>query len=228
MRLGRQPAQTLVLAALAMTAMIGALSMVVDAGVYFVLKQELQNTADAAVLNAVWYAPACIDGGTGTWWNAGCQPSNPDPTAQQCTSGPNVAWDPKPCTAAVNAAQVNWGIAASLCQGPNQSANTPQVFASATQAVRVPSADPLLGPLAQIGTYTVTLTCDAPHWFARVLPGVCQAAGPGCSTRISVSASAALGWLGPNGQLWGGDVPPPPTWPRTTTPLVARLIDIAT
>src|SRR5439155_27371846 len=74
----RQPAQTFVIAALAMTSMLGALSMVIDAGVYFVIQRQLQNAADAAALAAVWYDPACPSG-TSEWLNAGCQSSAQGP-----------------------------------------------------------------------------------------------------------------------------------------------------
>jgi hypothetical protein len=211
-RASRQRGQTLVIAALAMTAMLGALSMVVDAGVYFVIQRQLQNAADAAALDAVWYAPACFQGlGYQAWTDAGCQTSNAQPLPPGCN--PFIA--PDPCKAAVYAANANLGVAASLCQGPGTSGAIPvQIATSPGTGLNIPS----------VGTYVVTLSCDAPHWFARVLPGVCQAAMPGCSMRLSASAAAALGWLGQNGQLVGGQTPPPPTPPRTTTPLIARLI----
>jgi hypothetical protein len=193
----RQTAQTYVVAALGMVVMLGAVSMVIDAGVYFVLQRQLQNAADAAALAAVWYAPACY--GTPPWQVAGCQVTNPDPRPPQCS--PINA--PAPCTAAVETAQANWGKASLLCQGPNLPTGTipVNVATGPSQALNLPN----------VGTYVVTLSCDAPHWFARVLPGV------NLTMNISVSSAAALGWLGPNGQLVGD--PPPPG-----AKLIARLI----
>jgi hypothetical protein len=200
----------MVIAALAMTGMLGALSMVVDAGVYFVIQRQLQNAADAAALDAVWYTPACL-GAYQTWIDAGCQAGNADPLPSGC----NPVTATAPCKAAVYTARANLGVAVSLCQGPGTSGTVPvQITTGAGQRLNIPN----------VGTYVVTLSCDAPHWFARVLPGVCQAAMSGCSVQLSASAAAALGWLGPDGQLVGGQVPPPPTPPRTTTPLIARLI----
>jgi hypothetical protein len=180
-----------------MVAMLGAVSMVIDAGVYFVLQRQLQNAADAAALAAVWYKPACPP--TAPWVAAGCQTTISGSPAPQC----NPFLDPFPCTAAVETAQANWGQASLLCQGPNLPAGTIPVNIStgAGQVLNLPNVQP----------YVVTLSCDAPHWFARVLPGV------NLTMKISVSSAAALGWLGSNGQLVGD--PPPPN-----ARLVARLI----
>jgi hypothetical protein len=197
----------MVIAVLAMVSMLGALSMVIDAGVYFVLQRQLQNAADAAALDAVWYWHACnanpVDN-LNPWNQAGCQTANPDPTPRQCNGLPPDKVNP--CKAAVHAAQANLGVAVSLCQGPNLPSGTiiPDVKAQPGEPLNLPG----------INTYVVTVSCDAPHWFARVLPGV------NLTTNISASASAALGWLGPNGQLLGD--PQPVTDPPT--PLVARLI----
>jgi uncharacterized membrane protein len=192
-----------VIAALAMTAMIGALSMVVDAGVYFVIQRQLQNAADAAALDAVWFAPACNP----DWAANGCQTSNPLATPAGCMLGDKTQC---PLTAARDEARANWGVAVSLCAGPNlQSAGTVNVEGGPGETLTVPN----------VGTYVVTLSCNAPHWFARILPGVCDRL-PGCAVPISSSAAAALGWLGPNGEL-EGDV----TRAQGPNPkLVARLL----
>src|SRR6266851_4935095 len=92
----RQPAQTFIMAALGMVSMIGALSMVVDAGVYFVLQRQLQNAADAAALAAVWYEPACFN--LADWEAAGCQKTAP-PTAPGCPP-PGFPNDTGPCSQA--------------------------------------------------------------------------------------------------------------------------------
>ena len=215
----RQRAQTFVIAALAMTSMLGALSMVIDAGVYFVIQRQLQNAADAAVLAAVWYDPACPSGQLNQvtaqldWLNAGCQTSTSGPTPLNCDPSPAVPnppypYDPRPCTAATQQVLANQSVALSLCAGPNLPSGTIQVNITAypglppSRSLNVPNVVP----------YVVTLSCDAPHWFGRALPNV------KLTMNISVSAAAALGWLDTNGQLVGGNRPTP------TTPLVARLI----
>jgi hypothetical protein len=191
----RQPAQTFVIAALAMTSMLGAVSLVIDAGIYFVIQHQLQNAADAAALDAVWFFPACAQ----SMEPSGCQASYPGATPPQCT----VFGDLNPCSAAVYTTQANWSAALSLCQGPNLPAGSIPIDISTGpgQLLNVPGVQP----------YVVTLSCDAPHWFGRVLPGV------NLTMRISVSSVAALGWMGPSGDLLGA-LPSPPT------PLVARLI----
>lgn len=46
----RQRAQATGMAAVAMVAMVSLLAFVVDAGMFFVIRRELQNAADAAAL----------------------------------------------------------------------------------------------------------------------------------------------------------------------------------
>jgi hypothetical protein len=192
------------LALVGMVSMLGAVSMVIDAGVYFVLQRQLQNAADAAALSAVWYDPACV---SANWGDYGCQSVNA-PSAQECSQAPNNAYDARPCTAAVDTMKANWSQALALCAGPNLPNGTIPVNISThpglppNQSLIVPSVTP----------YVVTLSCDAPHWFARVLPGV------KLTMTINASAAAALGWLGPNGQLVGDPRP------ANNPPLVARLI----
>src|ERR1700716_1171121 len=101
MRRRRQPAQTFVLAALAMTSMLGAVSMVIDAGVYFVIQRQLQNAADAAALAAVWYDPACpsthVDSaGQTDWLKAGCQSSAQGTVPVNCDPSPPLPNPPYP------------------------------------------------------------------------------------------------------------------------------------
>jgi putative Flp pilus-assembly TadE/G-like protein len=213
----RQRGQTLVLAVVGMTTMLGALSMVVDAGVYFVLQRQLQSSADAAALAAVWYSPAC----NSTWSSPGAPAVPPTmpavpPTACQTAGPPNTPangcpappdGNAAPCTAATNQVTLNQSVAVSLCTGPRTpgSVVTPTMDVHPGPALNVPS----------VTTYVVTLSCDSPHWFARVFPSVCTL--PACSVHVSASAAAALGWQGPNGELLGAPPAPPGR-------LVARLI----
>jgi hypothetical protein len=202
----RQRGQTLVIAVVAMISMLGALSMVIDAGVYFVIQRQLQNAADAAALAAVWYDPACngtpLTDPTGDWRNAGCQPA-PAP-ANGCPPVAPVAdpLDVGPCLAAKSQVQANLNVALSLCAGPNRTQGSVNVYVHpANNVVSTPPIRP----------YVVTLSCDAPHWFAQVLPGVLP------SMTIQTTSAAALGWLEQNGAVVGG------ARPVTNPPLAARL-----
>jgi len=51
--------QTFSIAAVAMVAMVGALAMVIDAGIFFVIQRRLQTAADSAALAGAWYDPVC-------------------------------------------------------------------------------------------------------------------------------------------------------------------------
>jgi hypothetical protein len=193
------------LAAVAMVAMLGAVSMVIDAGVYFVIQHQLQNAVDAAALDAVWFSPACF-GTLPDWQSAGCQQTNPLPPPAECKPPNTTTENSAPCTAAYDEARANWGIAVSLCDGPSSTPGN-NVRISTGPGSSSAATAPTVAP------YVVTLSCDAPHWFARVLPGV------SATMHISASASAALGWLGPDGELIGGN-----TRPAIGVPLVARLL----
>jgi hypothetical protein len=202
----RRPAQTLAIAAVAMVCMLGMVSLVIDLGIYFVIQHELQNAADAAALDAVWYFPAC----TSDMEPYGCQPSFQGP-AQGCSAAP--------CSAAVSRAQANLSIARELCQGPNASNGQVPVTINAypSSQLQVPT----------LGAYVVTLSCDAPHWFAQVLPGVKP------TMHIQVAAAAVLGWAETNGNVTGLaptltptplPAPVPTPTPQPPARLVARLI----
>jgi hypothetical protein len=186
-----------------MVAMLGAVSMVIDAGVFFVIQRQLQTAADAAALAAVWYDPACPY--FTPWGSYGCQPPNSSPPEPECAVAPNQ--NDAPCNAAADSVKANWSVALALCAGPKSATGTVQIAAGPG----IPPSGSLNVPAVQ--PYVVTVTCNAPHWFAQVLPGVLP------TMTISASASAALGWLGPNGQLLGGN-----TRPTLSTPLVARLL----
>jgi len=207
----RQRAQTMTIAVLAMTSMIGALSMVIDAGVYFVIQRQLQNAADAAALAAVWYDPSCDSTDPG-WQAAGCQP-----TPAQIASGCPPPADPPdkgPCTAAVNEVLANQSVALSLCAGPNLPAGQIPVNIDVYPSTQVVSTPP-------IRPYIVTVSCDAPHWFGRIFSSI------SLTMHINASSAAALGWLQTNGGIIGGprplNAPCVSGVPLCPTPLAARL-----
>jgi hypothetical protein len=197
-----------VIAALAMAAMLGAVSMVIDAGVFFVIQRQLQDAADAAALAAVWYDPGCD---AATMGIDGCQVAISNPTPPQCMVPPNSTLPgTMPCTAAFAQVKANWSSVLGLCAGPNLPAGSIPVTILAYRVHSIPSANP---GAPQLNPFAVSLSCDAPHWFARALPGV------KLTQTLSANSAAALAWLGPSGQL------------QTTRPanprLVARLIPSA-
>ncbi|GAC1316459.1 MAG: hypothetical protein NVSMB2_09350 [Chloroflexota bacterium] len=61
----RLRAQTLPFAAMALVAMVGALAMVVDTGMFLVIQRQLQAAADAAALAGAWYPNVCPSGADG-------------------------------------------------------------------------------------------------------------------------------------------------------------------
>ena len=74
----RARGQTIVIAAIAMVAVVGAVAMVIDAGMFFVIQRQLQSAADAGALAGAWYDPICLKPAVG------CLPPGPGgPTAQQ-------------------------------------------------------------------------------------------------------------------------------------------------
>jgi hypothetical protein len=204
MRGSREPAQTFVVAALAMTCMLGALSMVVDAGVFFVIQHQLQNAADAAVLAAVWHSPAC----DGTNMSPGGCQTLPVTPASECAQPPNSDYNSDPCSAAVEMVKANWSSVLGLCAGPNLPGDPNRVQINVYPGV--PPGYPYQLPLT---VYVVSVSCDAPRWFARVLPGLTP------TVHLNANAAARLGWVDANGQIQA--TPPNPPAPAR---LVARLI----
>jgi hypothetical protein len=55
----RQPGQTIVLVPIGLIAMFGMAALIVNIGLIFMLRSELQNAVDAAALAAAWYFPVC-------------------------------------------------------------------------------------------------------------------------------------------------------------------------
>jgi len=142
----RQRAQITPLALYAMLVLVGALSLVVDAGVFFVTQRQLQTAVDAAALAAVWYHPVC-DFLSSTDCQA-AQPPLPTPPAgwPTCTT-------PADCVADA-VLQDNVGYTGALCR------NLAPVPTGRTDIVN------------GLSYYIMTVDCDAPYWFARVFPGI--------------------------------------------------------
>ena len=138
------------LAVISMVTMLGALSMVIDAGVYFVVKAQLQNAADAAALGAVWYSPACVAS------DPGCQASYPNPHGD-CPDSP--AGNRQPCSAAEDLVKANSSVALSLCSGP-MVANGTMPTISAHPGLPQPSSNIVV---PNVTPYVVKLDCQAPH-----------------------------------------------------------------
>jgi uncharacterized membrane protein len=66
-RASRQRGQAIALVPIGLIAMFGMLALVVNLGLIFLLRSELQNAVDAAALAAAWYYPVCQEQeGTGS------------------------------------------------------------------------------------------------------------------------------------------------------------------
>jgi len=198
----RTGGQAIVYAAVAMVAMVGGIALVIDMGVFFVIQKQMQNAADAAVLDAVWYDPVC-NATQPAQLAAGCQPttSGPTPVAQCAGPRPDPLVDDRvPCQVAVNAANANLGQARALCGGPDS-----------TGIVDVDTR-PLgstLNPTVHI--YGVAIQCDARYWFGRILPNL------PVTKHIGANAAATIGWRGASGDLDNSPA-------GTPAVLIARLV----
>jgi hypothetical protein len=61
----RVRAQVFAITAVVMVAMVGALAMVIDAGMFFVIQRNFQSAADAGALAGAWHDPICPSPGLG-------------------------------------------------------------------------------------------------------------------------------------------------------------------
>ncbi len=143
----RQRAQITPLALYGMLVLVGALSLVVDAGVFFVTQRQLQTAVDAAALAAVWYTPVC----SSFSGNPDCQtsaPTLPPPPAgwPTCTTTADCVADA--------VLQENLAYTGALCRN--------------LAPVPTGRTDPVNG----LSYYIMTVDCDAPYWFARVFPSI--------------------------------------------------------
>ena len=171
----RQRAQITPLALYAMLVLVGALSLVVDAGVFFVTQRQLQTAVDAAALSAVWYTPVCSSFAP----NPDCQ-NTPGPPPNLPPTPPG--WTP--CDAVGHYAdcvadavlQANLGYTGALCRN----------------LAPVPSGRNDL-PGNGFSYYIMTVDCDAPYWFARVFPGI------PATVHLRAFARATIGYPSPTG-----------------------------
>ena len=165
----RQPAQITPLALYAVLILVGALSLVVDAGVFFVTQRQLQTAVDAAALAAVWYHPVCDYLGS-----PDCQTTQPALPPQRWSCDPV---SPADCVA--NAVlQENLGYTGALCRDVSPSP------AGRTDIVTVT----INGQPLSMNYYIMTVDCDAPYWFARVFPSI------PVTTHIRAFARATIGY----------------------------------
>lgn len=162
----RQRGQAIGIAAVAMVAMVSFLAFVVDAGMFFMIHRELQNTADAAALAGATFLelPSKNPPPTG-------EPlKTPAPTSQCSGTFGGLTGN------ALSAARVackygfrNAVTAGKLCLGPVQMDN------------------PTFGTWHDVSpTLVVTFHCEAGYSFGRIISGLTD-------RTISASAEAALG-----------------------------------
>jgi hypothetical protein len=207
----RQRAQIAPFAVFAMLILTGAVALVVDAGIFFVTKQQLQNAVDAAALAAVWYDNICdpITFGTRDPTNpGGCEPrSRPAPpscaVSQYVIKLPKGVPDDADC-AADRWAEANMGYVGKLCT----QIEFIRYGKRRTTPVRLPNT---------LAYYQMEINCEAPYWFARVFPSI------PATTTITAHASATVGFATSTGEA-SARRPPGPS--LTGMPqLVARLAD---
>jgi putative Flp pilus-assembly TadE/G-like protein len=181
----RQQAQITPLALFATLVLVGALALVVDAGVFFVTQRQLQTAVDAAALAAVWYSPVCSYLGT-----SDCQTTRP--------AVPTPQW---PCATTADCVanavlQQNLGYTGALCRdlAPNPTGRTDIVTVTVN------------GQQVSMNYYILTVDCDAPYWFARVFPSIPATA------HIRAYARATIGFPTPTGvaPTYSGPPPTPP------------------
>jgi hypothetical protein len=141
----RQRGQIMPLAMYGLIVLIGAVALVVDAGVFLVTQRQLQNAVDAAALAAVWYAPVC----------SSVLGSPPECSHSLPGLPAAAAWITPPCSTQADCVgdavlQENLGYSGGLCR-------------SLSRTVSHPTGGGLVH-------YQVAVTCDAPYSFARILP----------------------------------------------------------
>ncbi len=109
----RQSGQAIVVAAVAVVSLVGALAMVMDLGMFFVVQRQLQSAADAGALAGAWYDGICPADPRVLY----CSPSN----SRDAATG-----------VAQSVAQANANTIAHLCGG----SIAPPTIATGTQLVR--------------------------------------------------------------------------------------------
>src|SRR5437868_7046408 len=133
----REPGQAIIIAATSMVALLGAMAMVIDIGIFFVVQRQLQTAADAGALAGAWHSPVCLAGQTG------CLAGDAAPGLTGGATVSNCAVSGYP---ACDVAQSNANAVADLCGG----SVPPPTVTVGTQ---------LVNP-QQVNTIVVTVQCD--------------------------------------------------------------------
>ena len=191
----RAPAQVMVLTGAVMLVLIGAVAVVADWGMFFVIQREMQSAADAAALAAVWYSPVC-NGTSQTWVDAGCQTAGPTPRSA-CAGLRDFA-----CETAFRFALANLGSIVGICDNFNPST-------SITASQNGTHANPT------VNIYVVHIECNARHLMGNVVPNVLP------TFLLTANAAATIGWRDTNGDVVGD---PPVGSPPPSPPLISRLV----
>lgn len=143
----RERGQTLAIAAVSMVALVGALAMVVDTGMFFVIQRHLQTAADAGALAGAWYDPICPLGSPGCLGEKDWALSvainvaraNSDTIAPLCPGGINVL-PPQTGTTLIRPRNVNTIVVTVECEasysfGRILGLSTKHISASAAAAI---------------------------------------------------------------------------------------------
>jgi uncharacterized membrane protein len=160
----RQRAQITPLALYAVLILVGALSLVVDAGVFFVTQRQLQTAVDAAALAAVWYSPVCD------------------------SLDPAHTGDCKASAPALPAAPAGWTCLTTADCVANAVLQQNLAYTGALCRDLTPVPDGRTQAVGSLSYYIMTVDCDAPYWFARIFPSI------PATTHIRAFARATIGY----------------------------------
>jgi len=150
--------------------MVGFLAYVIDAGMFFMIRRELQNTADTAALaGAAWLRPLSTNGEPASTLQM------PSPLPSQCN---NTFGQPTPDT--IRAAQ------AACAYGEQNAATARKLCLTPDVQMDPPIVGQWAGHSAVSPTMVVNFHCVAGYSFGRIIPGL-------TSRPISAHAEAALG-----------------------------------
>jgi hypothetical protein len=185
--------------------------LVVDAGVFFVTKQQLQTAVDAAALAAVWYHDICPTTVSSPFplsppkaRGDGCEHPSPPLSCNRWGAGATDA----DCVAD-RFAEANMGFVGRLCSS---------VKFKPYGERRITGAPPLGNGLTY---YVMEIECVAPYWFARVFSAVVDTGPVKGALTIRAHASATIGFRTQTGEA--SAIPPVPALTPGVPVLVARL-----
>jgi hypothetical protein len=193
------------LVAVGIVAMLGALAMVIDTGMFTIIQGQFKAAADAAALAGAYYPPVCIE--------SPAPPAIPgDPIPYNgCASDLSItAPQEQAVEVARRMAQANGNAVSGLC---DDTINVTVLRGQPPTELRQP---------ANVNWIVVTVSCEAKYTFGRILNL--------SSKHVEATSAAALGVRDVNGDITDykalNDLNcTDPNWLRTNPPcIIARLV----